>query len=56
MNKKDLGLLALIVVVGFVVYLRNPAFLGPQNLANTANLMMEDATSNDADTNLANGL
>ena len=24
--------------------------------ANTANLMMEDATSNDADTNLANGL
>lgn len=39
MNKKDLGLLALIVVVGFVVYLRNPAFLGPQNLANTANLI-----------------
>ena len=24
--------------------------------ANTANLMMEDATTNDADTNLANGL
>lgn len=39
MNKKDLGLSALIVVVGFVVYLRNPAFLGPQNLANTANLI-----------------
>lgn len=39
MNKKDLGLLVLIVIVGLVVYLRNPAFLGPQNLANTANLI-----------------
>lgn len=39
MNKKDLGLLVLIVVVGLGVYLRNPAFLGPQNLANTANLI-----------------
>ncbi len=39
MNKKDLGLLVLIVVVGIGVYLRNPAFLGPQNLANTANLI-----------------
>jgi ribose transport system permease protein len=38
-NKKDLGLLVLIVVVGLGVYLRNPAFLGPQNLANTANLI-----------------
>src|SRR6218665_2462343 len=39
MNKKDLGLLVLIVVVGLGVYLRNPAFLGPNNLANTANLI-----------------
>ncbi len=39
MNKKDLGLLVLIIIVGLVVYLRNPAFLGPQNLANTANLI-----------------
>lgn len=39
MNKKDLGLLVLIIVVGLGVYLRNPAFLGPQNLANTANLI-----------------
>jgi len=39
MNKKDLGLLVLIVVVGLVVYLRNPLFLSPNNLANTANLI-----------------
>jgi ribose transport system permease protein len=38
-NKKDLGLLVLILVVGLIVYLRNPAFLGPNNLANTANLI-----------------
>lgn len=39
MLKKDLGLLVLIIVVGFVVYLRNPLFLSPNNLANTANLI-----------------
>lgn len=39
MLKKDLGLLVLILVVGFFVYLRNPLFLSPNNLANTANLV-----------------
>jgi len=39
MNKKDLGLLVLIIVVGAIVYLRNPLFLSPNNLANTANLI-----------------
>ncbi len=39
MNKKDLGLLVLILVVGLGVYLRNPLFLSPNNLANTANLI-----------------
>lgn len=39
MNKKDLGLLVLIVVVGLGVYLKNPLFLSPNNLANTANLI-----------------
>ena len=39
MVKKDLGLLVLILVVGVVVYLRNPLFLSPNNLANTANLI-----------------
>lgn len=39
MNKKDLGLLVLILVVGAVVYLRNPLFLSPNNIANTANLI-----------------
>lgn len=39
MQKKDLGLAVLIIVVGFVVYLRNPLFLSPINLANTANLI-----------------
>ncbi len=37
-NKKDLGLLVLILVVGLFVYLRNPLFLSANNLANTANL------------------
>ena len=37
MNKKDLGLLVLIVVVGAVVALINPRFLLPINIANTAN-------------------
>lgn len=39
MNKKDLGLLILIVVVGAVVALINPRFLLPINIANTANLV-----------------
>ena len=39
MQKKDLGLAVLIIVVGLVVYLRNPLFLSPINLANTANLI-----------------
>jgi ribose transport system permease protein len=39
MNKKDLGLLVLIVVVALGVYLRNPLFLSPNNIANTANLI-----------------
>jgi ribose transport system permease protein len=39
MNKKDLGLAVLILVVGLIVYLRNPLFVSPNNLANTANLI-----------------
>ena len=40
MQKKDLGLLVLILVVGAVVALINqPLFLSPINLANTANLV-----------------
>jgi ribose transport system permease protein len=39
MHKKDLGLLVLILVVSLGVYLRNPLFLSPNNLANTANLI-----------------
>jgi ribose transport system permease protein len=39
MQKKDLGLAILIIVVGVVVYLRNPLFLSPINLGNTANLV-----------------
>ena len=39
MNKKDIGLLVLILVVGLGVWLRNPLFLSPNNLANTANLI-----------------
>lgn len=39
MNKKDLGLLVLILAVGFIVWLRNPLFLSPNNIANTANLI-----------------
>ncbi len=39
MQKKDLGLLVLILVVGTVVALINPRFLSPINLANTANLI-----------------
>jgi ribose transport system permease protein len=39
MNKKDLGLLGLIIVVGAVVAVINPRFLLPINIANTANLV-----------------
>lgn len=39
MQKKDIGLLVLILVVGTVVALINPRFLSPINLANTANLV-----------------
>lgn len=39
MNRKDLGLLILILVVGSVVALINPRFLSPINIANTANLV-----------------
>jgi ribose transport system permease protein len=39
MNKKDLGLLILILVVGAVVAIINPRFLLPINLANTSNLI-----------------
>jgi ribose transport system permease protein len=37
MNRKDLGLLILILVVGAVVAMINPRFVLPGNLANTAN-------------------
>ena len=39
MQKKDLWLAVLIIVVGAVVYMRNPLFLSPINLGNTANLI-----------------
>jgi ribose transport system permease protein len=39
MQKKDLGLAVLIIIVGAIVYLRNPLFLSPINLGNTANLI-----------------
>ena len=39
MNKKDLFLLGLIVVVGIVVTIINPRFILPINIANTANLV-----------------
>jgi ribose transport system permease protein len=38
-NKKDIGLLVLILVVAAGVYLRNPLFLSPNNISNTANLI-----------------
>src|SRR5919112_3921998 len=38
-NRKDLRLLILILVVGTTVALINPRFLSPINLANTANLV-----------------
>jgi len=39
MNRKDLGLLVLILVVGAIVAIRQPLFIAPVNLANTANLI-----------------
>jgi ribose transport system permease protein len=39
MNKKDLGLLILILAVGTLVSVLNPRFLSAINLANTANLV-----------------
>ncbi|WP_163272946.1 ABC transporter permease [Chelativorans alearense] len=39
MNRKDLGLLVLILVIGTVVAVINPRFLSPVNLSNTANLI-----------------
>lgn len=39
MNKKDLGLLTLIILVGIVVSILNPRFLLPINISNTANLV-----------------
>lgn len=39
MQKKDMGLTVLIILVGTIVYLRNPLFLSPINLGNTANLI-----------------
>jgi ribose transport system permease protein len=39
MNKKDLGLLTLIIVVGAIVTILNPRFLLPINISNTANLV-----------------
>jgi ribose transport system permease protein len=39
MQKKDIGLLVLILVVGAIVAAINPRFVSPINLANTANLV-----------------
>jgi ribose transport system permease protein len=39
MNRKDIGLLVLILVIGTVVAIINPRFLSPVNLSNTANLI-----------------
>src|SRR5215207_2405406 len=39
MHKKDLGLLVLILVVGTIVAIRQPLFIAPINIANTANLV-----------------
>ncbi|MGE0499520.1 MAG: ABC transporter permease [Rhizobiaceae bacterium] len=39
MNRKDLWLLVLILVVGTIVAIINPRFLSPINLSNTANLI-----------------
>jgi len=39
MNRNDVGLLVLIVVVGAIVAIRQPLFISPINIANTANLI-----------------
>jgi ribose transport system permease protein len=39
MQKKDLGLLVLILVIGTLTAIRQPLFLSPINIANTANLV-----------------
>lgn len=39
MNRNDVGLLVLILVVGAIVAIRQPLFIAPVNLANTANLI-----------------
>src|ERR1700730_16327115 len=39
MHKKDLGLCALILIVGTIVTLINSRFISPINLSNTANLI-----------------
>ena len=39
MHRKDLGLLVLILVVGSIVAIRQPLFIAPINIANTANLI-----------------
>ncbi len=39
MTKKDTGLLLLILILGAAVAIKNPLFLSPINLANTANLI-----------------
>jgi ribose transport system permease protein len=39
MQKKDLGLFVLILVVGSITAILNPVFLSPVNLGNTANLV-----------------
>ena len=39
MNKKDIGLLVLILVVGTITTILNPRFLSPVNLINMANLI-----------------
>jgi len=39
MQKKDVGLLILILVVGTITAIINPLFISPINLANTANLV-----------------
>ncbi len=39
MTKKDIGLLLLILIVSAAVAIKNPLFLSPINLANTANLI-----------------
>jgi ribose transport system permease protein len=39
MNRKDLGLLVLILVVGAIVAIRQPLFIAPVNIANTGNLI-----------------